>query len=286
MQIHNIDFHFHAGQERQPGVTLADHLAHAVMTGRRIVNLTDHAEKYLGPAPLPENAPYRKGIEGLADYRADVDKLRGKFPSLKLFFGPEFHPNFDLDTVPGELADLADLFLCALPPVEETFAANTAGRLAHLENIRRFRDRMNRPVLVVHPLISCIKFQLVTHPIEPWITDIPIRDVGQYSLEELNKFFRFDIKVLATACREMDLSVEINGGAHEMVRFINLPAVTKMLWSAYKFMAEEGVDIAPGSDQHEISSHRGRLGVSVPFDPFEALGITPADIRLLGKLDS
>ncbi len=289
MQIHNIDFHFHAGQERTEGVTLADYLAHAVMTGRKVVNLTDHGELYLGARRLPENAPYCRCLQGLAEYRADLDKLRGKFPSLKLFFGPEFHPTIDLDTVPGELADLADLFLCALPPVEETFAANTAGRLARLADIRRFRDRMNRPVLIVHPFVSCINYQLVRQPIEPWITDLPIRKIGRYSLEELNNFFRFDIQALAAACREMDLSIEINGWTHQRISFMNLPAVKRMLWSAYKFMHEEGVDIAPGSDQHEISSPTGptgRIGVSVPFDAFEALGITPADIRLLDKLDS
>ncbi len=286
MQIHNIDFHFHAGQERDEGVTLADHLANAVMTGRKVVNLTDHGELYLGGRRLPDNAPYSKGIEGLAEYRAELDKLKSQFPSLKLFFGPEFHPTIDLDTVPGELAKMSDMFLCALPPVEETFAANTAGRLARLDEIRRFRDRMDRPVLIVHPFHSCVKYQLVTHPIAPWITDIPIRDVGQYSLEELNKFFRFDISTLASACREMDLSVEINGGTHEMARLLNLPSVIGMLWSAFKFLAGEGVDIAPGSDQHEVSGPRGRLGVSVPADAFEAIGITAKDIRLLAKLDS
>ncbi len=291
MQIHNIDFHFHAGQERLPGVTLGDHLDNAVMTGRKIVNLTDHGELYLGQRKLPEAAPYSKGLEGLAQYRADVDKLRGNYPSLKLFFGPEFHPVFDLETVPDELADLSDMFICALPAVEESFAANTAGRLARLAEIARFRDRMARPALIVHPFVSCINYQLVRRPIAPWITDIPIRDVGQYSLDELNKFFRFDISALAAACLEMDLSVEINGWTHQRISFMNLPAVKRMLWSAFKFLADEGVDMAPGSDQHEFAAPNaygptGRIGVSVPFDAFEAIGITPADIRLLGKLDS
>jgi len=53
--VHNIDLHYHAGQERQSGTTLEGYLKHAVITGRVVLGLTDHLEKYISlnlPAPL------------------------------------------------------------------------------------------------------------------------------------------------------------------------------------------------------------------------------------------
>jgi len=46
--IHNIDLHYHAGQERQQGTTLEGYLDHAALTGRIILGITDHLEKYIG----------------------------------------------------------------------------------------------------------------------------------------------------------------------------------------------------------------------------------------------
>jgi len=46
MQIHNIDLHYHAGQERQAGVTLTEYIDYAQKTARKILGITDHYHLY------------------------------------------------------------------------------------------------------------------------------------------------------------------------------------------------------------------------------------------------
>jgi len=284
VDIHNVDFHYHAGQERQPGTTLEDYFEHALATGRTIIAFTDHVEAYLGDKQSVPGAPYPPGLDGLAAYRADVRRLAGRYPQLKVFFAPEFHSRFDLESVPDELADLADMFLCGPPPVDADRRDNTAARLAHAEQVRRLADRLGRPVLVVHPFRASVNYRLVKRPIEPWVTQLAVRPVGQYDEALLDEFFRFDIRVLARAYRKLELPVEINGETHLRIRGVNLPAPLRMLWSAYRLMQAEQVSFAPGSDQHGIAESWGRTGVSVPSDAFEALGISAGDIELLSRL--
>jgi len=42
MYMHNIDLHYHAGQERDAGATIGDYLKHAMLSGRRVLGGTDH----------------------------------------------------------------------------------------------------------------------------------------------------------------------------------------------------------------------------------------------------
>lgn len=284
MQIHNLDFHYHAGQERQPNTTLADYFAHAIDTGRCVVAFTDHTEAYLGAKKSRPDAPYRPGLEGLADYRADVARLASKHPNLRALFAPELHANLDLSAVPGELAKLADFFLCALPGVDDAPADNTAARLAHAEAMACFAERMARPVLLVHPFRSGVNYHLIKRPVPDWVRDLPVRPVGEYDEAELNRLFRFDIRAVARACRTLNLPVEINGETHLRIRGVNLPAPLRMLWSAYRLMQDEDVSFAPGSDLHGIAESWGRQGVGVPSDAFDALGVGVGDIDLLDRL--
>lgn len=293
LPIHSVDLHYHAGQERQPGRTLGDYLAHAVMTGRMVVGLTDHLERYIGVPPSPpESAPlYAQSVEGIARYRADVDDLRAEFPTLQLLFGPEIHasPRIDLRQLPAAVIALADYFLCALPGVDNSPEENTAAMVQQLGEIGDFAQRADRPVLVCHPFRPSVNRQLVKGEVAPWITALPLRPRGDFSDEELNRFFLFDVRAVARACRAHGLPIEINGGTVGRIRGLNLPAPLQMLWAAYRVFQEEGVGLAPGSDQHAfmVSATR-REGRYVPFDAFAALGLyaaanLPFIRRLIGK---
>jgi hypothetical protein len=288
LPIHSVDLHYHAGQERQPGQTLRSYLAHAVMTGRVVVGCTDHLERYIGiPPSPPESAPlYAQSVAGVARYRADVDELRAEFPTLRLLFGPEIHasPRLDLRQLPDAVIALADYFLCALPGVDSSPEENSAAMLNRLDEIAAFARRADRPVLVCHPFRPSVNRQLVKGEVAPWIT--ALRPRRAFSDAELNRFFLFDVRAVARACRAHDLPIEINGGTVGRIRGLNLPAPLQMLWAAYRVFQEEGVGLAPGSDQHAfmVSATR-REGRYVPFDAFEALGLyTAADLPFVRRL--
>ncbi len=289
LDIHNIDLHYHAGQERQPGQTLADYMRHAQMTGRIIVGVTDHLERYIGipPAP-PEKAPlYAQSVEGVLRFRADVAAVQQDFPALRLFFGPEIHasPRIDLAHIPAEIMAVSDYFLCALPGVENSCAENTAARLAWLPRIRDLAERSGKPVFIAHPFRPSVDHQLVRRDIEPWITALRPRRDGEFDDAELNAFFRFDVRTLARACREHGLPIEVNGGTVGRIRGVNLAAPLQMLWAAYRLFRDAGVGLVPGSDQHAyMLTPTRREGRYVPYDAFAALGLEVADIAFVQRL--
>jgi len=283
LHVHNIDFHYHAGQERQSSTTLKGYLEHAEMTGRIILGLTDHLEKYIGDPLSSAAIPplYAQSVEGLQAYRADVDSLRGQFPSLQLFFGPEIHagPRIDIQHIPQGIVDVSDYFLVALPTVESSISDNTAARVARIYAIAEMRERTGRPVFVVHPFRAAVDARLVKHPIAPWITQLAPRMPREFTDDQVNAFFGFDVRALGQACRECALPVEVNGGTDSRIRGLNLPAPLQMYWASYGILKEEGVTFVPGSDQHGyMRTSVRREGRYIPFDAFEILGLAARDI--------
>jgi len=288
LSIHSIDLHYHAGQERQPGKTLADYLAHAVMTGRVILGVTDHLERYIANPLTPTEHPlYEQSVAGFMQYRADVDALRDAFPTLKLFFGPEIHSHnrIDIQHIPAGIVEVSDFFLCAIPGVERSLAENTEAMLRRIPEIRDLAERVGRPTFVCHPFRPSVDYRLVRHDIESWITALRPRPRGDFTDDELNTFFRFDVRAVARACREHTLPVEINGGTVARIRALNLPTPLQMLWAAYRLFRDEGVGFVPGSDQHAfMQGTTRREGRYVPYDAFEMLGLGAGDILFVKQL--
>jgi histidinol phosphatase-like PHP family hydrolase len=169
LYVHNIDLHYHAGQERQPGTTLEGYLEHAVMTGRIVLGLTDHLEKYIGSPLSPAAAAplYEQSVAGLQAYRADVEGLRGRFPTLKIFFGPEIHagPRIDIQRIPQGVVEVSDYFLVSLPTVDTCADANTKAKVDHIRAIAEMRERTGKPVFVAHPFRAAVDARLVKRPI-------------------------------------------------------------------------------------------------------------------------
>lgn len=289
LYVHNIDLHYHAGQERQPDTTLEGYLGHAVMTGRRILGLTDHLEKYIGD-PLSSAATpalYEQSVEGLQSYRADMDSLRDQFPSLQLFLGPEIHagPRIDIQHIPQGIVDVSDYFLVALPNVESSIGDNTATRVARIHAIAEMRERTGKPVFVAHPFRAAVDARLVKRPIAPWITRLAPRTPREFTDDQVSTFFGFDVRALGQVCREHAVPVEVNGGTDSRIRGLNLPAPLQMYWASYSILKEEGVTFVPGSDQHGyMRTPVRREGRYVPFDTFEILGLTAKDIVFVTQL--
>jgi hypothetical protein len=286
---HNIDLHYHAGQERRPGTTLEGYLEHAVMTGRIILGVTDHLEKYIGsPLSSAWDPPlYEQSVAGLQAYRADVDALRAAYPSLRIYFGPEIHagPRIDLRRIPQGVVDVSDYFLASLPNVDTSLAHNTAAKVERLHALAKLRERTGRPIFVAHPFRSAINDRLVKRPIAPWVTAMAPRSPDAFSDDEVNRFFAFDVRTFCHACSELALPIEINGGTDGRIRGLNLPAPLQLLWTTYRIAQQVGATFVPGSDQHAyLRTPERREGRYVPFDAFQYLGLDARDIVLVRQL--
>jgi hypothetical protein len=286
---HNIDLHYHAGQERQAGTTLDGYLDHAAMTGRVVLGVTDHLEKYIGsPLSSAWDPPlYEQSVAGLQAYRADVDALRSAYPALHIYFGPEIHanPRIDLRHIPQGVIDVSDYFLSSLPDVDTSLAHNTAAKVERLHAMAELRERTGRPVFVAHLFRSAVNDRLVKRPIAPWVTAIPPRRPDAFSDEVVNRFFGFDVRALGRACAELAIPIEINGGTDGRIRGLNLPAPLQLLWAAYRIAREAGATFVPGSDQHAyLRTPERREGRYVPFDAFQYLGLAARDLVLIRQL--
>jgi hypothetical protein len=286
---HNIDLHYHAGQERQPGTTLEGYLEHAAMTGRTVLGVTDHLEKYIGTSLSSVWDPplYEQSVSGLQAYRADVDALRGAYPSLRIFFGPEIHagPRIDLRRIPQGVVDVSDYFLCSLPNGETPLKQNTAAKIERLHAMAELRERTGKPVFIAHPFRSAVNDHLVKRPIPPWVTALAPRAPDAFADEKVNRFFRFDLRTFGRACGDLALPIEINGGTDGRIRGLNLPAPLQLLWAAYRIAKEEGATFVPGSDQHAyLRTPERREGRYVPFDAFHYLGVRVPDLVLVRQL--
>jgi hypothetical protein len=229
---------------------------------------------------------YEQSVAGLHAYRADVDRLRDAF-DLRLFFGPEIHagPRIDIGRIPQGVVDVADYFLVGLPMGETSPAENTAARIEQVHAIAEMRERTGRPVFVVHPFRAAVDQRLVKRPIEPWVTALSPGAPASFTDEQVNHFFGFDVRALARACAECAVPLEINGGTDARIRTLNLPAPLQMLWASYLVCQQEGATFVPGSDQHAyLRTPTRREGRYVPFDAFDALGLTVQDLPFVDQL--
>lgn len=284
MHIHNVDLHYHAGQERDAGTSLADYLDHAVVTGRVVLGLTDHYSRYGDPLRTDREYPYEQTLAGLRAYYDDVEALRGAYPGLVLLFAPELSSRHVLAEIPDEVLALADLFICETSFPAGTVADNTAAAVQRIEEVGRFAERTGKPAFIAHPFRSSVNHRLVKRDIEPWIARLEPRPDGAYSPEELERFFLLDIERLGDACHAYGVPLEINGNTHYRVRAANNPAPLQMLWAAYRLLQACGVEFVPGSDQHGFRRSVGRVGSYVPADCFAMLGLGVEDLGFLRRI--
>jgi len=284
MDIYQMDFHYHAGQERGAR-TLREHLEHAEVTGRRLLGLTDHFNKYT-PEARPQLRPvYEPSMKGLRDYYNEIQSLKSEFPGIKLYFAPEIGVNTDFGTIPDEAIVMADYFICEPGGVNGTVEENTGKLLQRLDGIAEFSARTKRPVFLAHPFRAPVNFRLVKNPITPAVTAMGRRgSFREYEAGEVSGFFLFDVVRLGKEAANLGIPLEINGVTHNRIRMVNLAGPLLMLWAAYAMMKEQGAAFVPGSDQHGFEA--GSHGAYVPFDCFDALGITAEDITFMaGRQD-
>jgi len=284
MHIHNVDLHYHAGQEREPGASLRDYLEHAVLTGRRVLGVTDHYGLYADPPRPDKQYLYERSLRGLHTYRDEVLALAPEFPSLTLRFAPELSHRLDLDGVPDEVLAMSDYFICETAFPAGTIAENTAKAVERIEQVGRLVERTDVPAFIAHPFRSSANHRLVKRDIEPWVSALEPRPGLAFAPEELARFFLLDVAEIGAACAAWDVPLEVNGNTHYRMLCSNLPATLQMLYAAYLLLQKQGATFVPGSDQHGFRRSVGRVGSYVPFDCFQVLGLGVEDIPFLARI--
>lgn len=285
LHIHNIDLHYHAGQERAEGVGLEEHLLHARLSGRTVLGITDHLGLYLNPSRPSRH--YQAGVDGLLEYRAETDSLKDDYDDLTMYFAPEIDPAQDLDAIPPAVIEVSDFFIGEIYGI--VFAGQhmqefTDAMIRRMEELRSFSDATGREVYCAHPFRTAVNTRLIKRDPEPWISALAPRWEGRFEVEEISSFFMMDVIAVADAAAGLRLPLEVNGNTQSRVRSSNLPEALQMLWSALEIFRDRGVELVPGSDQHNFTAGIGRSGGAVPADCFHALGIRAEDIGFLDRV--
>ena len=281
LHIHNIDLHYHAGQERRSGLTLRDHLEYARESGRKVVGVTDHYGLY--GWTHKEHMPYPETIEGLLQFRSETRSLQNDFPDIRIFWGPELGPRLNLDEVDDRVIAQTDFFILETP-FDKDVEINTRKCIECIQRQAEFLERVGKPGFVAHPFRSVVNYRLIKGEVEEWVMSLEPRPASQFPEEMINRFFGINVREFGDACLAAGLSIEINGETHRRVRSSNNVAVLLMLRRAYGILKDQGVDFVPGSDQHSFMLDYGRIGRWIPFETFEYLGVGVEDLRFVNKL--
>lgn len=279
MNIFNIDLHYHCGLERQSGYSMEDYIKHAKMSGRKVIGITDHIQKYIG-CKEEENRLYSVGVKGLLELYQDVVQCRENNKDLTILFAPEISLDFDFDLLPRELIDVCDYFICE-PPIKD--GDHTELILKRMGEMALFRQNSGKPLFLAHPLRHAINQRVFKcKEIEPCVTEMAYHeDWKNYSLSQVNDFFWVNVNALGRASYELDIPIEINGGTHARALNTNLFSVIQIYTAANGLMKEQGAQFVCGSDQHTFIQDGKRSGRYVPQRVFQDLGIGIEEIHFL-----
>jgi len=284
MYLHNIDLHYHAGQERDAGTTIGDYLEHAVLSGRRVLGVTDHYGLFQEPRRPDKQYLYEATQAGLCAYHDEVMTCSADYPSLAIRFAPELSPRVALDEIPDAVLGMSDYFICETSFPAGTVAENTASSVQRIEQLGRWSASTGVPAFIAHPFRSSVNYRLVKRTIEAWVTQLAPRPDGDFSADELSRFFLLDVKELGAASAAFGVPLEVNGNTHYRLLCSNLPATMEMFYSAYRLLGAQGATFVPGSDQHSFRRSVGRVGSYVPVDVFRAMGVGIADLPFLARI--
>jgi histidinol phosphatase-like PHP family hydrolase len=277
MHVFEIDLHYHAGQERRENKSLRDYIDFAHMTGRKILGITDHDSRY-GTRLREGPQHYPQSIEGMMQYRQDLDELRSDFPSMQIFFAPELSSVFEYKTMDDRIIDISDYFICEPASNHEEMELYTELMISELERTKAIANHTGKPTYMAHPF----RYRLLNRISEG--RTLPEGYMGACSMtdEEVMELIGLDIVAFADHAVSLGVAIEINGGTHYRLRSFNAPYYLDALRHAFKILHRRGVSLVPASDLHGFAP--GQSGLSVPRETFEMLGITAKDIGFLNQI--
>ena len=278
--IKQVDFHFHAGIERDEGKTLHDYITYAHNIGLSIIGITDHMEFYKGfELPQQSVVNYELSIKGLINYYNEIQSMKLEFNDMNLLFAPEYSSKLDLEDVPDEMIKLADYFICELHPVPEgSVEIRTEAAIQFLRQVRNLVDRSGKPAFYAHPLREIMitkkpaALQQKYSNTNIWDTMNCAANIKAINEQALNEYFMFDLRELAKASKRYGIPIEANHGTQLRV-FNSGTTAMNMYYKAYTIFLEEGVDIIPGGDIHTI----GKNNQTFYNDLFDQLRVNLSD---------
>ncbi len=252
-----------------PGFTLVDYIAHAQMTGRRVLGLADHVEFYNGDYPFTnDDREYPLGAAGLWAFRKAADALKERFPKMKLFFAPEYLSGLQVDTLDDRWLGMADIILCEM---EYRFSgwdeilARTREAVRILGQLAQVSGATKKPAALVHPFREVINRRVYeAKRVDPEIARL-LKPGTELNEDQVDQVFQFDLRALGKASRLTGVPLEINGFTLWRIRKA-LPELYPVYVQAYRIMHEEGARFIPGTDQHNIDEFDLVKGWTQPFD--------------------
>ena len=263
MNIHQIDFHCHAGSD------LRELLSFARDTRRAVVGVT---ETFYGENG-PENA---LSVDDFLCLRAELDECKREFSDLALFFAPELAPGVRADELDGQLAAASDYFLCL--PAEGNGDDQTAFLISQLERAAEVSCRTGKPAVLAYAFQTLLAGRVQSG------RRAPARYAGRDSLtdEQVQAALGLDLEAVADAAVRLEVPLEICGETYVGIRSYNHPYYLDVWVKAFEILRRGGVSFVPGSG---LKAFRlGKRGSAVPHEVFARLGIAAGDIGLLRAL--
>ncbi len=279
LELNGIDLHFHAGTERLAEYSLADVVAYARATGRKVLGLTDHWGRYVRPSKK-ELRHYTGDASGYAHFAADVADVRTKYPDVAIAFGPEIplsdiiDGNCDAAFEPSEV----DYFM---GEQGGSGPSDTIGEeyIAGMEHMARLRDRVGRPCFIAHPLRSRVNYYVgktgpgPKYPAQP--AGGPLAHCAD-PLAHVDELFGMSTRDLARASVEYDVPMEINESSWGRILGQNQEWFAERYLFFFRAMLDMGAEVVLGSDQHSVEA-----GACTPFAVAKMLGVKPGDVKFL-----
>ncbi len=256
------------------------------------MGVTDHDFYLRGKSAIAPDRTYLYdfSLSGMAQFRSDVRSAATAFPDLSVFFSIELGARRDLAAVPDDCLAMCDFVICEGVRLSPDPRATTEEQLRRVRQVRELMDRCGKPAFLGHPFRWAVDDRMVFADMDPGLASLPLRPDLDCPDEELNSFFGFDIRATAKACRHHGVPVEVNGHTCWRVLGLNLPVLYDLLCAANRILRDEGVELVPGSDQHEFRLTWGgkpaNAGVPVPWHLFERLGVTLENSSVLRALTS
>jgi histidinol phosphatase-like PHP family hydrolase len=141
-----LDFHYHSGLEREPGLSIDAWIDRAVARGRRCFLAVDHLELYR-PEPYKKYVKeprYPPGPDGLRQFLKDVDRVRQRRDVL-VFSGWE--------VIEGEIDAGLDWEALGLVDAVGWHIGHHGGHelLRRIRTVKEVQKRLPIPMILYHP---------------------------------------------------------------------------------------------------------------------------------------
>jgi len=273
--ISEIDLHFHAGAEREPGGSMRDHIEFAVRSNRKVLGVLDHLGLYFPTSTQSPHSSYTPDMDGYLKLLDEIASFKDTIPGLTVLVGTEIRVDC-FDRAAPYFVDQLDYFAAEVnePRDSETY---TEFLLLGTRLVQEYRERYGKPGFLAHPFRGRLHW------------DLHAKDRSRSKLEQLRPleespdpgreatdYFEVDVPMVCDAFRKAQVPVEINQADFRRVEHVNSRPYYQRLLKMYELLRDEGVEFVVGSDLHHITDP-----THTPFVACDMLGVRTKDIQFI-----